>query len=396
MSELLLEAPVAAPPDDQVTAALWADVDGMSAAAALDHAVEITRLQARLEARRLAAIARFVAQRSDDEWAPDLLAAEASISLSRANRDMNLAEVLRDRLPRTRDALRRGLLDRVKLDQIDYATSVLDDEHARRVDELLYPKALGLNPRQLADFVRRTVVRVDPVGAARRAEARRAERRVAVESADDGMAWLNVFLGAEDALACKDRVDRIAGEIPVCDPRSMEQRRADVVRDLILGRCRSNVMAHVYVTVDAATLLNLNDLPGTLRGYGPLDAEHIRELAYRLRAEWSGVLVDGDGCAAGLAEKKYRFRGRLAEFIRLRDQTCDFPACNRAAQYCDIDHTVPYQRGGPTSPDNGRCRCRRHHRAKQSPLWSVMQDGATSTWTSDLRNTYVSSTQPIN
>lgn len=292
-------------------------------------------------------------------------------------------------------ALRSGALDRPRVESVNYATSVLNAEKARKVDELLYPRALGLNPRQLADYVRRLVVRVDPDGAEERARNRQQDRRVYVKPVSDGMAWFNTFCRVEDAVACKDRIDRIANTIPADDPRTMDQRRADTVIDLIRGTKNSNVAAHVYVTVDAATLLGLDNLPGHLRGYGPLPAERIRELAYQLRADWSGVLVGRDGRARALAEKKYRFRGRLAEFIRLRDGTCDFPACNRAAQYTDIDHTRPHDRGGPSNESNGRCRCRRHHRAKQSPYWAVTQDGNTTTWTSDLGPQYTAAPPPL-
>jgi hypothetical protein len=45
----------------------------------------------------------------------------------------------------------------------------------------------------------------------------------------------------------------------------------------------------------------------------------------------------------------------LAEFVRCRDLTCRFPGCEQPAEFCDIDHTVPYQVGGPTHPSNLRC-----------------------------------------
>lgn len=397
MNDYFSESPEEVPPgpDDALEEVLTAPIEGMSAASALDYARDTARLQAALEARRLQAIHRYSKLRAEDEWSPDLLAAETMVSLARARRDVTLAQALSERLPSTMAALRSGALDRPRVESINHATSVLDKEKARRVDELLYPRALYLNPRQLAGYVRRLVVQIDPDGAEERARVRHEERRVFVEPVSDGMAWLNIFCRVEDALACKDRVDRIVKTLPADDPRTTDQRRADTIIDLIRGTTQNNTAAHVYVTVDAATLLGLNNLPGHLRGYGPLPAERVRELAYQLHAEWSGVLVDRDGRAQALAEKKYRFRGRLAEFIRLRDGTCDFPACNRSAQHTDIDHTQSHGQGGPTNELNGRCRCRHHHRAKQSPYWAVTQDGNTTTWTSDLGPTYTTTPPPL-
>src|SRR5438067_9608471 len=201
-----------------------------------------------LEARRLAALYRYSELRRHDEWSSDLLAAEGKVTKARAARDLSLAYVLIERLPCTLEALRAGKIDRAKVDQIDVATTVLTDEKARELDERLYPRATQLNPRQLADFVRREVAEVDPEGYAKRAEMAREDRRVSIEPASDGMGWLNLFHTAEDLQAIKNRIDQLMRELPK-DDRTADQRRADIVRDLILGGT-SNVQAHIYVTVD--------------------------------------------------------------------------------------------------------------------------------------------------
>jgi len=51
---------------------------------------------------------------------------------------------------------------------------------------------------------------------------------------------------------------------------------------------------------------------------------------------------------------------------------CDAPGCNAQAQHCDLDHSVPYP-DGPSCQCNLGPKCRRHHRAKQSPGWKVEQ-----------------------
>jgi hypothetical protein len=61
---------------------------------------------------------------------------------------------------------------------------------------------------------------------------------------------------------------------------------------------------------------------------------------------------------------------RMAQAVRLREETCVFPRCHRSSQRCDLDHIDPYlplHRGGPpaqTRPANLAPLCRRHHRAK--------------------------------
>lgn len=162
------------------------------------------------------------------------------------------------------------------MDTIERATHALSDEQARAVDALLFPRALELSPGQLCRFVRRLVVNVDPEGAAARAEVRRQQRQVSMQHDEDGMSWLTAYLPSEDALACWDRVNRLAYEAKDADC-GIDQVRADVVRDLLLGKGGGNTVAHVYVTVDAETLFGLAERAGEVRGYGPLPADRVRE-----------------------------------------------------------------------------------------------------------------------
>jgi hypothetical protein len=57
---------------------------------------------------------------------------------------------------------------------------------------------------------------------------------------------------------------------------------------------------------------------------------------------------------SGNPESGYRPSAALAEFVRLRDLTCRFPGCDKPAEVCDIDHTIPYPLG-PTDPSNLKC-----------------------------------------
>ncbi len=85
-----------------------------------------------------------------------------------------------------------------------------------------------------------------------------------------------------------------------------------------------------------------------------------------------------------VAVTAYEVPDRLRARVSLRDHTCVFPFCSRAARACDSDHIVPHARGGPTADDNlaPLCRggptaddnlaplCRRHHRLKTYAGWA--------------------------
>ena len=66
---------------------------------------------------------------------------------------------------------------------------------------------------------------------------------------------------------------------------------------------------------------------------------------------------------------RYQPTAAVERWVRMRDLTCRFPGCDRAAVICDVDHTIPFNRvdprnGGLTVPWNLKCLCREHHRDK--------------------------------
>jgi hypothetical protein len=63
----------------------------------------------------------------------------------------------------------------------------------------------------------------------------------------------------------------------------------------------------------------------------------------------------------------------MRKLIERTHQVCAFPTCDRPAARCDLDHTIAWHRGGPTCPCNLSALCRRHHRLKQHPQWSLFQ-----------------------
>ncbi|MFG2247400.1 DUF222 domain-containing protein [Spirillospora sp. NPDC048823] len=60
----------------------------------------------------------------------------------------------------------------------------------------------------------------------------------------------------------------------------------------------------------------------------------------------------------------------LRREIQERHATCVYPTCNQPSHRCDLDHTVPW-RPGITCRCNLAPFCRRHHRLKQTPGWTL-------------------------
>jgi hypothetical protein len=58
------------------------------------------------------------------------------------------------------------------------------------------------------------------------------------------------------------------------------------------------------------------------------------------------------------------FTGATRRAIEVRDQACTHEFCEVRADRCEIDHIIPYARGGPTDQGNGQVQCGFHNRLR--------------------------------
>ena len=129
-------------------------------------------------------------------------------------------------------------------------------------------------------------------------------------------------------------------------------------------------------------------------GYIPADV--IARLLERMDLGIARALIDAnDGTLVETITDAYRPNRRMKHFVAVRDGQCRMFGCGRSAMSCDLDHAVPHDKGGPTSPMNLAGLCRHHHRAKQARHWLYHFDPATAeaTW-SNRRTGTVRSTHP--
>jgi hypothetical protein len=382
----------------------------------IDEIAMFSRVENRAVAAQLVAIGELFGYRlsrcsEDEDWALDTMAAVAvevgaalRISAGMAETKLTYARAMRERLPNVGELFRAGDIDYRAFQTIVFHTDLITDaEVLAGVDaELLVQVPLwpSLSRGRLGAKVAKVVARAD-ADAVRRRKERQADRQVSIWEGRDGVSHIEGSLLTPDARALQQRLTALAATVCEHDPRSGEQRRADALGALAGGadrlgcRCaRDDCTAGarrpaspvlIHVIAEQATLTGSGSAPGSLVGAdGLITPELIAELAKS--ATLVPLIHPGDAAP----ERGYVPSAALADFVRCRDLTCRWPGCDEPAINCDIDHSIPYAKGGPTHAGNLNCKCRTHHLAKTFLDWTEQQlaDG-TLIFTAATGHTYV-------
>ena len=157
------------------------------------------------------------------------------------------------------------------------------------------------------------------------------------------------------------------------DPEAHEQARRHAV-----DRRDAKVRLYLHASL-ADVVAGDSRATGSAEALGPVTLDLVREWAGRSRVTIQPVLhVAADD---RWSVDRHDPPPRMADEVRLRDETCIFPWCGRSARQCDLDHRESFEDpgdGGPpgqTSPESLAPLCRRHHRAKTSGSWSYERVG---------------------
>ncbi|OAN30720.1 hypothetical protein A4X17_03905 [Plantibacter sp. H53] len=235
--------------------------------------------------------------------------------------------------------------------------------------------------------------RLHPESITVRAARSEADRRVEIEPAADGMAWVHLFTTAPVAVAIGEHLDALLGAAHLTDDdRTCQQLRADALGSLCISGTTSadqtdpegrrspiarpvevldDIQPTVNLTVPVLSLLGLSEAPATLDGYGPIDPETAARLAVNAPSMTRVLTHPETSAVVSVGRQQYRAPADLQRAVRLRDVTCRAPGCGRRARACDLDHSVAWADGGTTSVGNLACVCRHHHRLKHLPGWSL-------------------------
>jgi hypothetical protein len=367
-------------------------VDGIATLDRMAAGLAAMRFQLVADAQRMALISDGVMGTSDPELTRRAFRAELASALRipepTAERLCSEAESLVHDLPATLDALREGRLSerhaRVLIDHL----GPLEADDREAIERVAIPLAATLTVAKFDRRVRVLRERRAPERAVERHRAARDNRDVSLAPGRDGMAWLTAFLPAVDAVAIHTRIDATARAMRRDgDSRTLGQLRADLLCSVLL-EAESNattgladvervtyqaIRPQVIVTIPALSLLGHDDAPGTLEGYGPIDAQTARRLVSDSPTLQRLLTDPVTGAELTLDRRRYRVTGDLRTWLRARDGGCRFPGCGRATRACDIDHTLDWVLDGKSAHNNLAHLCRSHHTLKHASGWNVRQ-----------------------
>lgn len=141
---------------------------------------------------------------------------------------------------------------------------------------------------------------------------------------------------------------------------------------LLTGEAQAspNVVLHLYAPKDR--------VPGDsvyIPGYGWTNPEDTATIEQWLA---HGTVKEVDLDAAAEREVGgYVPTPDMKAYAVARDGTCIFPGCNRRADTCQLDHRIPYNEGGATTPENLFSLCQHHHNQKTDRRATYIPDPVT-------------------
>jgi hypothetical protein len=140
-------------------------------------------------------------------------------------------------LPTVWEGFRRGDLDVEQIRVIDRVVRrVTEASTLAAIDDQAVDAAQTRSPKQLNVWLLRLIVQLEPLAFAERHRRALTERRFTVVQGVDGMGYVTGEVSATDAATIDGMLAATARSLGATDPRTEQQRRADLFADLLLGR----------------------------------------------------------------------------------------------------------------------------------------------------------------
>jgi hypothetical protein len=198
-------------------------------------------------------------------------------------------------------------------------------------------------------------------------------RRLELIPCEGGSLAVRGFFESIGGAAIRTALETLAKPTGIGDTRDRSRRLADAFVEIIHHALDAGALpgqsgrTHLQLTASVETVMGLVGAPGgDLEYAGAVPAATVQRLA--CDASIRRVLL-GPGTAVievGRAARLPRDAARAA--LRVRDQGCVWPGCDRTAAWTNAHHVVHWGHGGATDLENLVLLCHRHH-------WSIHEGG---------------------
>ncbi|WP_126333506.1 HNH endonuclease [Mycolicibacterium chitae] len=359
-------------------------------AALVAHIGELETLKAVAAAAQARATVALVSARAADEVARGVpvgrrgrgLATEVGLarrdSPTRGDQHLGFAKALVQEMPHTLAALEAGVLSEWRATLIVRESACLDVEGRRVLDAELCGDVAnleGLGDRRIVAEAKGIAYRLDPQAVVDRAARAARDRTVSVRPAPDTMTYVTALLPVAQGVSVYAALKREADV--TCDGRSRGQVMADTLVERVTGQSAEvPTPIAVNLVLSDESLLAGEEHPARVAGYGPVPAGVARQLVRgavddeRSRASLRRLYKHPvSGALVAMESRSRIFPKGLAEFIRLRDDTCRMPYCDAPIRH--TDHVAPAAGGGVTSGANGQGLCAACNYAKEAGGWKA-------------------------
>jgi hypothetical protein len=368
--------------DAAIDELLNVEVDQLDDNGLQDLTVRLQRVRHRLDAAATRITGAWEARRgwtdNGSKSAVACLARDCGMAEPSTRRVLHRARRLRT-MPATARAFADGALSTDAVDLLARANTTRVRSLFQAAEPMLVGQARSLRYSDLSRVVAYWRQCADDAGTGSDAEAQHDRRHGSAARTIDGMVHARAWLDPVGGTIVLNELERLERDLYLSDVAAARGRLGREPRRHELDRDAGQRMADAYAEmarrsasldrpVTARPLITVLVGWETLQGRMCQTADGTVIHPHRLDGllgdcDIERVVFDGPSRVIDVGIRRRFFTGALRRAIEVRDRHCTHPAgCDAPYERCDVDHTIPFAQGGPTTQANGRLRCATHNR----------------------------------
>src|SRR6266699_2800238 len=200
-------------------------------------------------------------------------------------------------------------------------------------------------------------------------------RSLTFSTAEDGCVLVKAILDKVGGATLRTALEPLAKRSGKDDHRDRERRLADALVELGAHGLDNGAPAqrpNVQVTTSLETLLGLSGAPAAEMEYSlPISSKAVERLACDCTI--TRILLGSDSTVIDVGRARRVISGPQRKALRVRDQGCVWPGCDRPASWTSGHHLAHWIHGGASDLHNLALLCYRHHWMVHEGGWQIVR-----------------------